>query len=208
VSTSRKESDRAECERKLDQALDLTFPASDPIAVGRPTSTELAMRPALSERVLPTRKHRNVKRRSRLPQIQSLSSARCTVAEDFNRTHRPILSGVTNHNMHGVRARVGKFASTLSICIHAVATPSCAGGVFTETGTDTIIIVAVAGQSASAVTDQLQPAIITCRRRGPCAPRISVCSISAEREGPVIRLIARGNRSAPNRSRRRASTLS
>ena len=61
MSTARKESDRAECERKLDQALELTFPASDPIAVGRPTSTELAMRPALSERVLPTRKHRNVK---------------------------------------------------------------------------------------------------------------------------------------------------
>ena len=65
VSTARKESDRAECERKLDQALELTFPASDPIAVGCPTSTELAMRPALSERVLPTRKHRNVKERQR-----------------------------------------------------------------------------------------------------------------------------------------------
>ena len=35
MSTARKESDRAECERKLDQALELTFPASDPIAVGR-----------------------------------------------------------------------------------------------------------------------------------------------------------------------------
>ena len=36
------ESDRAERERKLDQALELTFPASEPIAVGRPTGTELA----------------------------------------------------------------------------------------------------------------------------------------------------------------------
>ena len=59
------ESDRAERERKLDQALELTFPASEPIAVGRPTGTELAMQPALSERVLPTRKHRNVKERQR-----------------------------------------------------------------------------------------------------------------------------------------------
>ena len=35
-----KKSDRKEREKKLDQAIDMTFPASDPIAVGRPTSTE------------------------------------------------------------------------------------------------------------------------------------------------------------------------
>ena len=65
VSTTRKESDRAECERKLDQALELTFPGSDPIAVGARQARAQAIRPALSERVLPTRKHRNVKERQR-----------------------------------------------------------------------------------------------------------------------------------------------
>ena len=35
-----KKSDRKEREKKLDQAIEMTFPASDPIAVGRPTSTE------------------------------------------------------------------------------------------------------------------------------------------------------------------------
>src|SRR5882672_2958863 len=40
VNTRRKKSDRKEREKKLDQAIEMTFPASDPIAVGRPTSTE------------------------------------------------------------------------------------------------------------------------------------------------------------------------
>ena len=35
-----KKSDRKEREKRLDQAIEMTFPASDPIAVGRPTSTE------------------------------------------------------------------------------------------------------------------------------------------------------------------------
>ena len=35
-----KKSDRKEREKKLDQAIEMTFPASDPIAVGRATSTE------------------------------------------------------------------------------------------------------------------------------------------------------------------------
>ena len=35
-----KKRDRKEREKKLDQAIEMTFPASDPIAVGRPTSTE------------------------------------------------------------------------------------------------------------------------------------------------------------------------
>ena len=39
-SASVKKSDRKERERKLDQAIEMTFPASDPIAVGQPTSTE------------------------------------------------------------------------------------------------------------------------------------------------------------------------
>jgi hypothetical protein len=52
------------------------------------------------------------------------------------------------------------------------------------------------------------PIKTTCSRRGPCAPRMRVCSMSAERDGPVTRLIARGKPSAPNWSRRRASTLS
>ena len=45
VSTRRKEDDRKEREKKLDQAIEMTFPASDPIAVGRPTSTEASARP-------------------------------------------------------------------------------------------------------------------------------------------------------------------
>lgn len=36
----RKKSDRKEREKMLDQAIEMSFPASDPIAVGRPTSTE------------------------------------------------------------------------------------------------------------------------------------------------------------------------
>jgi hypothetical protein len=39
-----KRSDRKERERKLDQAIEMTFPASDPIAVGSPTGTEGAGR--------------------------------------------------------------------------------------------------------------------------------------------------------------------
>src|SRR5262249_42264664 len=52
------------------------------------------------------------------------------------------------------------------------------------------------------------PTISTCRRRGPCAPRMSICAMSAEREGPVIRLIARGSASMPKLSRTRAHTVS
>jgi hypothetical protein len=40
LNARRKKSDRKEREKKLDQAIEMTFPASDPIAVGRPTSTE------------------------------------------------------------------------------------------------------------------------------------------------------------------------
>ena len=40
VNARRKKSDRKEREKKLDQAIETTFPASDPIAMGRPTSTE------------------------------------------------------------------------------------------------------------------------------------------------------------------------
>ena len=40
MNARRKNSDRKEREKKLDQAIEMTFPASDPIAVGRPTSTE------------------------------------------------------------------------------------------------------------------------------------------------------------------------
>lgn len=45
----RKKADRTARERKLDQAIELTFPASDPIAVGQPTSTEKAGRSRSSE---------------------------------------------------------------------------------------------------------------------------------------------------------------
>ena len=48
VSTRRKEGDRKEREKKLDQAIEMTFPASDPIAVGRPTGTEAPARPVRS----------------------------------------------------------------------------------------------------------------------------------------------------------------
>jgi hypothetical protein len=47
MSTRRKKGDRHEREKKLDQAIEMTFPASDPIAVGRPTGTE--PRPASRE---------------------------------------------------------------------------------------------------------------------------------------------------------------
>ena len=40
MNTRRTKGDRKEREKKLDQAIEMTFPASDPIAVGRPTSTE------------------------------------------------------------------------------------------------------------------------------------------------------------------------
>src|SRR5208337_158536 len=36
------------------------------------------------------------------------------------------------------------------------------------------------------------PAMTMCRRRGPCAPRRRVCSMSAERDGPVMRFKVRG----------------
>ena len=36
------------------------------------------------------------------------------------------------------------------------------------------------------------PTITICSRRGPCAPSSKVCSISPERDGPVIRLSVRG----------------
>jgi hypothetical protein len=52
VSPRRKEMDREDRDRKLDQAIEMTFPASDPIAVGRPTSTEAPARPVS---VKPTR---------------------------------------------------------------------------------------------------------------------------------------------------------
>src|SRR5947208_644855 len=48
VNARRKKSDRKEREKKLDQAIEMTFPASDPIAVGRPTSTEAQEGRALS----------------------------------------------------------------------------------------------------------------------------------------------------------------
>src|SRR4051794_21701453 len=52
------------------------------------------------------------------------------------------------------------------------------------------------------------PTTSTCRRRGPCAPRIKICPISAEREGPVIMLMARGSVSVPNVWRTRCHTVS
>lgn len=48
MNARRKKIDRKEREKKLDQAIEMTFPASDPIAVGRPTSTEAQEGRALS----------------------------------------------------------------------------------------------------------------------------------------------------------------
>jgi uncharacterized protein YbjT (DUF2867 family) len=42
------DSDPKERERKLDQAIEMTFPASDPIAVGHPTGTETSSQPVSS----------------------------------------------------------------------------------------------------------------------------------------------------------------
>jgi hypothetical protein len=41
VTVRRKKSDRKEREKMLDKAIEMSFPASDPIAVGRATSTEV-----------------------------------------------------------------------------------------------------------------------------------------------------------------------
>ena len=49
AGTRRKKSDRNEREKMLDQAIEMTFPASDPIAIGRPTSTEKPARPRSAE---------------------------------------------------------------------------------------------------------------------------------------------------------------
>jgi hypothetical protein len=40
ATVRRKKSDRKEREKMLDEAIEMSFPASDPIAVGRPSSTE------------------------------------------------------------------------------------------------------------------------------------------------------------------------
>src|SRR5262249_36188589 len=48
------------------------------------------------------------------------------------------------------------------------------------------------------------PTTIICNLRGPWAPRMRVCSISAERDGPVIMLTVRGMTPAPKRPRRSA----
>ena len=42
-----------------------------------------------------------------------------------------------------------------------------------------------------------QPTIRICSARGPCAPRMSVCSMSAERDGPVTRFTVRGSLPGP-----------
>ena len=50
VNVRRKKSNRKEREKKLDQAIEMTFPASDPIAVGRPTGTEAQQGRSVSAR--------------------------------------------------------------------------------------------------------------------------------------------------------------
>lgn len=49
------------------------------------------------------------------------------------------------------------------------------------------------------------PTMTTCSRRGPCAPSSSVCSISADRDGPVTSITLRGIAPAA-RSRSHASS--
>jgi len=41
VSRRGKQNDGRERDKKLDEAIEMTFPASDPIAVGRPTGAEV-----------------------------------------------------------------------------------------------------------------------------------------------------------------------
>ncbi len=48
-----------------------------------------------------------------------------------------------------------------------------------------------AGVSASA-RPSYPPTTITCNRRGPWAPSSRVCSMSPEREGPVMKFTVRG----------------
>ena len=48
MGSRRKKGDRKERERKLDQAIEMTFPASDPIAMGHPTGTEAPARASVT----------------------------------------------------------------------------------------------------------------------------------------------------------------
>jgi ketosteroid isomerase-like protein len=48
-------SDPDACEQRVDDAVEMTFPASDPTAAGRPTGTEPAGRPASRQAPVPTR---------------------------------------------------------------------------------------------------------------------------------------------------------
>jgi hypothetical protein len=48
-------SDPDACEQRVDDAVEMTFPASDPTAAGRPTGTEPAGRPAGRQAPVPTR---------------------------------------------------------------------------------------------------------------------------------------------------------
>jgi hypothetical protein len=46
VKARKRKVDKKDCERKVDDAVEMTFPASDPTAPGRATGTEPAARPA------------------------------------------------------------------------------------------------------------------------------------------------------------------
>src|SRR5690606_11283766 len=52
------------------------------------------------------------------------------------------------------------------------------------------------------------PTMMMCSARGPCAPRSSFCSISPERDVPVMKFSVRGIPPLPNRLRTFPSTVS
>ena len=66
----------------------------------------------------------------------------------------------------------------------------------------------IATMAKETVVGQRQPAITMCSLLGPCAPSSSVCSISAERDGPVMKLSVRGAPPLPYAARNRAKTVS
>jgi hypothetical protein len=55
VEAEMKRDDPQACERKVDEAVEMTFPASDPTATGRATGTEPAARPASRQASIPSK---------------------------------------------------------------------------------------------------------------------------------------------------------
>ena len=55
VEAEMKRDDPQACDRKVDEAVEMTFPASDPTATGRATGTEPAARPSSRQASIPSK---------------------------------------------------------------------------------------------------------------------------------------------------------